>query len=260
MLRRLLRKPSPEQYTISLPEEEQKNYDFISVLGETTDHTGAYIQSWDEENDIVHYMWWPEGVGGVRGTDAECAFTDIKWDTLNVRHRYRTWGIKYGKVSEAYWHDILRVPWWKWWLQKFRNRFLVPVRPDYRMRLLKQIVDMHSQQMTITQEDLLVWIHGTTIRLSNDYHRHHKDVEFLLESLKESGDVILKDENNAAHFLGRGQILPAPQSARTIAEFNEDVTRHRDMVKLSKRHLWLGWAMFAIAAVTLFVELRKWLK
>ncbi len=260
VLRRLLKKPSPESYTISLPESEQKKYDFMSVLGSTNEHEDAYVRAWDEREDVVSYMWWAEGAPNVRGTETTCKFADLKWNTLNVRHRYRTWDIRYSKVFEAYWHDILHLPRLKWWLQKLRNVFLRPVSPDYRMDLLKQIVDMHSRQLPITLVDLLVNIHGSAIRLSSDFFQHQQNLQFLLDSLKDSGDVLLRDENNAMQFLGESRIVPTPKSATTIAIFNEDARRHQDVVKLSKRQLWLGWAMFAIAAVALIVEVRKWME
>ncbi len=260
ILRRLLKKPSPDRYTMSLPENEQKNYDFISVLGSTNEHEDAYILAWDERGDVVSYMWWAEGAANVPGTETTCKFTDLKWDSLNVRHRYRTWDIRYSNAFEAYWHDILHLPILKWWLQKLRNKFLRPVSPDYRMDLLKQIIDLHSRQLPITTIDLLVNIHGSAIRLSSDFFQHQQNLQFLLDSLKDSGDVLLRGENNAMQFLGDSRIVPTPKSAATIATLNEDVRRHQDVVKLSKRQLWLGWAMFAIAAVTLIVEVRKWLE
>ncbi len=260
ILRRLLKKPSPDSYTISLPENEQKNYDFISVLGSTNEHKDAYIRAWDVRGDTVSYMWWAEGATNVRGTEATCKFVDLKWNTLNVRHRYRTWDIRYSKIYEAFWHDILHLPLLKWWLQKLRNIFLRPVSPDYRMDLLKLIIRLHSRQVPITIIDLLVNIHGSAIRLSNDFSQHQKHLQFLLDSLKDSGDVLLRNENNTMQFIDGGTILPTPKSAATIATFNEDLRRHRDVVKLSKRQSWLGWVMFAIATVTLIVEVRKWLE
>lgn len=257
ILRRLLKKPSPERYTTSLPEREQKSYDFISVLGSTAEHEDAWILYWDEDKDIVSYMWWPEGAAGVRGTDSTCTITDLKWDTLHVRHRYRTWDIRYSKLSVAFWHDLLHLQWWKWWLQKLKNRLLRPVGPDYRMVLLQVILDMHSRQLPITAEGLLVHIHGSPIRLSSDYSRHYDDLKFLLESLKDSGDIRLMDNDSATNSLWLGSIVPSPKAASTIAAYNDDARRHRDMVKLSKAQLLLGLGMLAVAAVTLIVELRN---
>lgn len=258
ILHRLLEKESPDSYMTSLPEKEQIKYDYAYVQGSTEDHMDALICSWNEPEDIIQYMWWPEGAQAVRGTDATCKFSELKWETLNVRHRFRTWDIRYGTLSEAFWHDLLRLPLLKWWFQKLRNSLLRPINPDHRMDLLKLIVDLHSKQKPMTAHDLLAKIHGSALRLSNDYGRHQKDLEFLLESLKDSGDLIYKDENDAIHSLGHGKIAPTPKSVSTISVFNEDLRRHKDMVKMSGRQLWLGWAMFAIAAVTLFVELRKW--
>lgn len=259
MLRRLLKKESPNSYTTSLPEKEQIAYNYAYVHGSTKEHKDALICAWDESKDIVQYMWWPEGAQAVKGTGASCKFSDIKWDSLNVRHRFRTWDISYGSLAEAFRHDLLHIPLLKWWLQKIRNRSLRPIKPDHRMGLLQLIVEMHSNQEPITTHELLSKTHGSALRLSSDYYRHQKDLQFILDSLKESGDLIYKNANDPIHFFGHGEVAPSPKSVSTIAGFNEDLRRHKDMVKMSGRQLWLGWAMFAIAAATLFVELRKWI-
>jgi hypothetical protein len=265
-LRRILKKPFPDRYTVSLPENQQKSYDFLSARGSTSEHADAYIKSWDEHRDVVSYLWWPKGTKDGKGTEAECSFTDLKWETLNVDQRYRTWDIRYTSVTKAYFHDLLRIPWCKWWIQKLRNRFVVPVKPDDSIQLLIRIVDLHSHQASITTDGLLEDIHGSAIRLSSDRHRHLQNLKFLLDSLNESEDIVFRDENKNANnfvgdrpiFFGGGQIGPTPRSASTIAEYNEQVARHRDVVTLAKRQLWLGWAMFSIAFATFFVELRKY--
>jgi hypothetical protein len=257
MLRRLLKKESPDSYTTSSPEEEQMGYDFVYVHGSTNEHKDALILSWDEQDDSVNYMWWPEDARGVRGTESKCTSSDILWESLNVRQRYRTWDIRYSTLQEAYLHDIFRLPLVKWRVQKIRNVFLRPVSADHRMGLLKTIVKMYDKQEPITTHELLAKIHGSAIRLSGEYYRLQKNLEFLLDSLKESGDLIYKDENDPIHFFGHGAIAPTPKSLLTIATHNEDSQRHKDMVKMSKRQLWVGWAMFALAAATLTVELGK---
>ncbi|MEW8374740.1 MAG: hypothetical protein AB2722_12615 [Candidatus Thiodiazotropha sp.] len=257
MLLRLLKKESPDSYKTSSPEEEQMDYDFIYVHGSTKEHKDALILSWDESKDLVNYMWWPEDAHGVRGTDATCASSDLIWEALNVRQRYRTWDIRYSTIRVAYLHDVLHLPLIKWRLQKIRNLFLRPVDADYRIKLLKTIVKMHDNQEPITTHELLAKIHGSAIRLSSEYYRLQKNLEFLLDSLKDSGDIVHKDEEDPIHFFGYGTIAPAPKSLSTIATYNEDHRRHKDMIKMSGKQLWVGWAMFALAAVTLIVELGK---
>ena len=260
MLRRLLAKDSPDSYTSSSPETEQMNYDFAYVHGSTSVHKDALLRSWDKKNDLVSYMWWPEDANGVRGTESQCSFSDIIWGSLNVKQRYRTWNIRYATIKEAYLHDLLRLPLIKWRVQKIRNIFLRPVGADQRMGLLKTILRMHDNQEPITAHELLAKIHGSAIRLSSEYYRLQKNLEFLLDSLKESGDLIYKDEDDPMQFFGHGLIAPTPKSLSTIAAHIEDGQRHKDMVRVSSRQLWIGWAMFALAAATLIVEMGKILK
>lgn len=260
MLQRLLRKESPERYTTSSPEEDQMHYDFAYVHGSTKQHKDTVILSWDEENDSVNYMWWPEDAHGVRGTEAKCSSSDIVWNSLNLRHRYRTWDIHYSTILEAYLHDLFHLPLVKWRAQKVRNYFLRPVSADHRMGLLKTIVKMYDNQDPITTHELLARIHGSAIRLSGEYYRLQQNLQFLLDSLNESGDLIYNDEDDPIYFFGHGTIAPTPKSLSTIAIHNENSQRHKDMVKMSRRQIWVGWGMFALAAVTLIVELGKNLK
>lgn len=248
VLSRLLKKPSPERYSISVPEHEQRAYNFFSVLGSTVEHDEIYVNGWDKTTDVVKYMWWSKGSPGIKGTDATCTFNGLKWETLTVRHTYRTWDIRYSNITEAFWHDILKISWCKWHIQKIRNLFLSQVNPDYRIQLLKKIVDKHNRLAEMTTHDLLIDKHGSAIRLSSEYYRHHTNLEFILSSLIQSGDLEPRKDN---------KIVPTPKSISTIAEFNEQITRHRDTVKLARGQFWLGCAMFVIAAVTLFVEIRK---
>lgn len=257
MLRRLLNKESPESYTTSSSEEKQMGYDFAYVHGSTKDHKDALFLSWDEEKDSVSYMWWPEDADGVRGSEAKCTSSAIVWETLNVRQRFRTWDIRYSSIREAYLHDLFHLPIIKWRVQKLRNIFLRSVNADHRMGLLKTIVEMYDKQEPITTHELLARIHGSAIRLSGEYYRLQQNLDFLLDSLKESGDLVYKNEDDPIHFFGHGAIAPTPKSLLTIATHNEESRRHKDMVKMSKRQLWVGWAMFALAAATLTVELGK---
>ena len=262
MVRRLLKKPCPETYSTSAPEEEQKDYDFIMVRGTACNHKDSYIKSWNENDKKIGYMYWsPDRPIGTRGKEFECEFDELAWESLSVEHRYRTWDRSYNSVFEAYLQDRFRVSFFHWWYQKFRNRSLVRVNPEYRILLLKKIVDKRSLQVDIKQRDLLRELHGPTIDLSTDNYRHLQDLQFLLHSLRDSGDIVFDDKRDKTshYYFGSNEILPTPQAISTIMAFNQDETRHRDMVRLSTRQLWLGWGMFAIAATTLIVEARKWL-
>ena len=176
---------------------------------------------------------------------------------MNVKQRYRAWNIRYATIKEAYLHDVLRLPLIKWRIQKIRIVFLRPVGADQRMGLLKTILRMHDNQEPITAHELFAKIHGSAIRLSSEYYRLQKNLEFLLDSLKQSGDLIYKDEDDPMRFFGYGLIAPTPKSLSTITAHIEDGQRHKDMVRVSSRQLWIGWAMFALAAATLIVEVGK---
>ncbi|MEM7208225.1 MAG: hypothetical protein AAF434_10395 [Pseudomonadota bacterium] len=252
---RILDKESPDRYTISAPEAEQQSYDYAYVHGSTVKHKDCLFLSWDESEEVVSYMWWPEDAQNQRGTDASCSLEQIIWSTLNVRHRYKTWDIRYTSIHEAFLHDFLFLPAVRWKYQKFRNLFLRPVNADHRIGLLKSIIEMYDKQESITAHELLAKIHGSAIRLSSEYSRLQKNLQFLLDSLKDSGDIYYDDSNKTKMLLGRSEIVPTPKSLKTIASHNEDARRHRDMVRVSRGQLILGWSMFALAAVTLLVEI-----
>ncbi len=258
MLTQLLRKPAPNTYIISLPEKEQKKYDFFSIKGATVEHTNIHIKGWDEESEIIEIMWWPEDSYNAAGTDDTCNFSDLKWSSLNVRQRFVTWNITYDSIREAFWHDILRFPYIKWWLQKFRNLFIKPVLPDFRMDLLKKIVELHYQSESIVANDLLVKIHGTAILLSHEQGRHLRNLMYILDSLKESGDI--RSVGGEGALIGEfGVYAPTPKAAITIAEYNERSSKHKDIVRLSNGQLMLGIGMFMLALVSVLIEVREWL-
>lgn len=256
MLRRLLAKPSPRRYSLSAPIEMQRGYDFLTVLGATNDHNDAMLVSW-EPQDNVSYMWWDEGAVNVAGEDATCIFNEIQWESLSVRHRFITWDIVYDSLLEAYLHDVFRLQRIKWIYQIIRNKSLSPIQPDYRIQLLRLILTKYSESEPITENNLLLEIHGSAIRLSSDYYRHEQDLRFLLQSLSDSGDVLLRNEHNSSGFFRSGNIRPTPKALTTIADFDEDSRRHKDVVTLTRRQLFLGLGMFSLAAVTLFVELFR---
>lgn len=88
---------------------------------------------------------------------------------------------------------------------------------------------MHRYGIAITKQDLLEKVHGTAIRLSSDKTQHKNNLKFLLDSLKETGDILLKDDDNMIHFYNGGDIVPTPHSAHTIAEYNEKF-RHQNLL------------------------------
>jgi hypothetical protein len=184
ILRRLLKKESPDRYTTSVSEEEQMNYDFMYVLGSTNEHKDALFLSWDESKDLIKYMWWPEDADGVRGTEATCASSDLIWDTLSAKQRYRTWDTRYSTIREAYLYDVFHLQLIKWRIQKIRNIFLRPVTADHRMPILKTIIKMYDNQEPITTNELLAKIHGSAIRLSGEYYRLQKNLEFIFRFIR----------------------------------------------------------------------------
>jgi hypothetical protein len=82
-------------------------------------------------------------------------------------------------------------------------------------------------------------------------------LSLYLDSLEDSGDLEYKEKEDPIHFFGYGTIAPTPKSLSTIATYNEDRRKHNDMVTMSRRHLWVGWAMFSLAAATLIVKLDE---
>ena len=163
------------------------------------------------------------------------------------------WDIKYGTLTQACFHDILRLPKVKWIVQWIRDRFLQPIKPNFQMRLLERLVELHSAGKATTVDEMLVEIHGSAVRLSNDNYTYRKNLDFLVDSLVDSGNAIRKTDDNEPYFIEGENIKPTPKAISTLAEFEIETTRHRDSIRLTRYQLFLGWAMFAIAAATLIV-------
>lgn len=255
LLSQLLSKPAPERYSISAPIKEQKHYDWISVHGTTKAHSDVMLISFDQESNIIEYLWWESDTSNSTSQNTQCQFDDLLWDSLRATHRYITWDVTYSSLIEAYIYDILRLQKIKWIIQRIRDRFIQPIKPNYQIRLLEYLVQLHNAGKSITLNELLVKVYGSAVRLSNDQYRFYKELEFLVDSLVDSGHAIRKTPDNHTDFLEGGDVKPTPKAITTLANAEIDRVRHRDTVWLTRCQLFLGLAMLAVAAVTLFVEL-----
>ena len=184
ILQRLLAKPVPERYSISAPEKDQWHYDFFSVHASTHKEKDLLLQKLDETSGILTCLFWQDADAAPE--KITCRIEDVPWETISVKQRFRTWDIRYGSAREAYWHDLLRLPRLRWRWQRIREWFIKPITPDFRMELLRVIVDEHRKGTAITPQFLLEVVHGSRIYLARQIYHHLKDINFFFESLKRS--------------------------------------------------------------------------
>mgnify|MGYP003627900332 CR=1 FL=1 len=256
ILKKLLVKPTPLRYSLSAPYEVQKSYDFFSVTGSVRDHEDALLTSCREDGTFDYIYWAGEDRDP---TNDNCSFEDIIYETLSVRHRFRTWDIRYDSLREAYIHDLARLPLLKWHYQKLRNLFIKPILPSYRIKILKLILHNHQNGKSNSLHSILEALHGPAIRLSSDRQQHEQDLRFQLESLALTEDVVTRNRDNDLEFIGRRNdfVRPRPGAITTIAEYDMNMMNHHDTKKLASMQLVLGFGMFILAAVTFLVELLK---
>ena len=258
ILSRLLAKPVPERYSLTAPPEILYKYDWIAVNGSTTEHNDVLLRGIDCANDEITYFYWDKESPESTAQEAKCALDDILWDTLSASHTFRSWRVKYDTLHEAYIHDLLNLQKAKWLLQGIRDRLIRPIKPNYRIQLLSHIVDLHNSEKPIHHQSLLVKTYGGGILLSKDNYRYYKELNFMINSLVQSGDIIERNQQNEMDFLGEeSTIRPLPQALETLANYEVEEARHRDMVSLSRAQIFLGIAMFALAAATLYLQLYE---
>lgn len=260
ILRRLLAKPVPERYSLTVPEEVSKTYDWLIVRGSTSHHKDVMLRSIDPKTSDINFLYWDDDALGATAKQGQCEFEDIKWETLIASHTFRTWDVTYDSLNEAYIHDRFALQRFKWRLQRLRDRFIRPVQPSYRIKLLKLIVDRYTALELVQLEDLMIATYGRAVRLSKDNYRFHKELKFVIKSLVESGDVIERNDQNHIEFISDdSSVRPTPKALSTLALDESDRRRHQDSIALGRAQLFLGFAMFLLAAATFYAELSSWL-
>ena len=257
ILSRLLAKPVPERYSLTASTEVMHKYDWIAVNGSTAVHDQVLLREINSSNGEVTYFYWDKESPNLTAQEAKCSLDEVLWDTLRASHTFRTWSVKYGSLQEAYIHDLINLQKLKWLIQGVRDRLIRPIKPNYRIQLLSHIVELHNSEKPIHHQSLLVRAYGGGVLLSKDYYRFYKELSFMLNSLVQSGDIIERNQQNKMEFFGEeSTIHPLPQALETLANYEVERTRHRDTVSLSRAQIFLGIAMLALAAATLYLQLH----
>lgn len=253
-LRRLLSKPVPERYSISASSDDQKHYDWISVHGATKLHPYVMLRNLSSDGDTVSYLWWDSEESNERAKSGNCSISDIDWDSLKASHRFRTWEIEYESLLSAYFHDLLRLQRARWLIQRFRNRFIRNLHPNYQIKLLQILLAMHQENKPIRIWDLLVRVYGGAIRLCDEQYTYFKQLEFLVDSLVESGNAQRKTKENALEFIGLGDVVPLPRAISTLASYEWEKTKLATTVLMARCQLLLGIGMLSMAAATVYLK------
>lgn len=253
----LLSKETPLRYTTSLPVKEQLHYDYYFVYSECDGFQGeVLLVGYDPQTDKYQLKYWDEDPDSS-ASDGVCSFSDICLDSIKVRHRFRTWDGSYPSLHNAFFHARLHIPWIRWQVQRIRDLLIKPVRPNSQMLLLEEAVKLRYKGEHLTGKQWLDRKYGKAVRLSNERSKHMNNLQFMLESLVETGDFIQEDWDGDAEVgraLGHATYIPTPKSASTLARFYESERRHRDTKNLAIAQILLGAGMFMLALATLLKE------
>lgn len=255
IFKRLLAKPVPESYSLSPPPELLKTYDWLIVSGATTNHSDVQFRSFNPDMNMVSYLFWTTDTPGVRAQIGECTFEDVLLESLTVTHVFRSWNVSYESLREAYFYDVFRIQRIKWFAQLVADSLIRPLKPGHRIRLLREIVNTHQAQQAIRIDDLMVKIYGKGVRLSRERYRYQQAIEFILESLVVTNDIVRRANSGDVWFaMNDSFVMPTPRALVTLANEENERRRHNDSISLARCQLFLGLGMLGLAAATLLVE------
>lgn len=258
VLRRLLRRRPPERISSSSPDYGKRND--IYVKGSVGEHTDSLLLELDK-NQNISYVWWPTDDEQSHSSDAQTNIESINWDSLSVTQEYYTWRFDYSSPFEAFLHDLLFIPQIRFWTQKIRDRFYTRLTPDKRMLILEEVIKRHSKDQKVKFMDILIKLHGPSIRMSSNHYQYLQSLKFYLRSLESTGDVRVRPEHREAgrdwvEWELHGDVIPEPKAIATLADHADSRRRHADTIRLSRMQFFLGFAMLIVALATLLV--RVW--
>ena len=97
---------------------------------------------------------------------------------------------------------------------------------------------------------MLVEIYGPKINFSAQYYECYKDLLMIIRSFDESGDLKLNDELSAVLY---SEIEILPKAYRTLSEFEIEMAKHEDLIKISKWQRLFTFFMLMVALANLYV-------
>ncbi|MBW1746113.1 MAG: hypothetical protein JRG74_14370 [Deltaproteobacteria bacterium] len=221
---------SNDDYEIRI--EQLKGKPDISYLVKDLRNDSIVLGEWDGDKEII----------------SEVKLSDIKLNNFVIEHFYKNWRIKYSGIVEAALHEIFKLNFFKRIFQKVYDKNLDNFND--RFELLKILVAYWkpNHKDYVPTEDILVQLYGSKIRTSDKKYECLEHLSFILRSLKESGDIEIK-ENYIVY-----SVKVNPKAMTTLTQFEIDSTRHRDTIRITRYQLWVAVAMVFLAASTLIVN------
>ncbi len=244
MIRYLLRKYPPERIWLGCEAALKNDYYLIS------------IESLPGEADRAFQIY------GVRGRELQTTFSDghepheriltlddLRSGTLDIAHWCGWWTVHYRSLPIAVLAEFLCYQRLRWRRHVRRDKHLRTMRNRYRV--LAEIADL-AEFWTHSQVDFMDLLRGLYGRGAESSPQVSKLIGFLttiLESLKESGDVLF------AEGLLPKDIRITPKALSTLSDYEVETTRHADSMRIAKGQLWVSVAMVILALASLVVAL-----
>ncbi|MDP2030486.1 MAG: hypothetical protein Q8K12_12675 [Thiobacillus sp.] len=201
--------------------------------------------------DALH----PAGVEG-RWVDADsfvlpaCIPNDILHPAqFRCTHFIGIYEFKYHSALQLLIHEFLLLPRFDIWRDKLTQYFFNKQRlvRKERINVLRLILEatVRERRFTISSVSLASRLYSNRWVFHPDKDEMLSYCTLLLDSLASSGDIV--DERGSYRF--------APQALSTLAQYEEDERKHRDMIRQQSA---LKWLTVALVVVGLIQALITW--
>ncbi len=246
-LSRALERVSPDRIPRSPPKGNLVNCFSVSVDRNAEPY---FLVSSIEGDTLVGHKW----DGTSYSEDASLSLAEIDLGELFIRHYYGLDMVKYSGILDLAWGRTFFLPYFRIHVHRFLNR-LNQFRFDRtrlaikrRMELLHFLLErqfqaeadiisskVHFNSMSITSA-----LYSERWILHPEGSAAHQTVEFYLDSLVQSGDLLKKDEME--------YVLTA-QSLQTAEEYQEQQRKHAESISMQWRMFWLSVAIVLLTLV-----------
>lgn len=237
-----LGRPAPNSIPLSGNRVMERNY-YTVELGSVDDGWVFSVQSIVSQGLNGH--WYQDGF--APGIPASFPKASLSHCPLQIDYYIRELEIRYASPIKFLVHQLTFYPWFQVWRERasqyiFNRQKLI--RSD-RITVLRVLLSqtLRNHNFRVRSGGLMVLIYGDRAARHPDNVQLRQYYVLLLNSLVDSGDLIL--ENNFYQL--------SPRALLTLAQFEEDNRKHRDLVTLQYIIASLTFALVMVGLIQAFV-------
>ena len=240
-VRTALKRPAPKTIPVTGPRQKQRNYSAVYLRAEDARY---YVDNACPQG--LEGAWFDPG--DRAGWPASVPCGAIPQFELEIYRYAKEEQFTYRSAAKFLLHHYALIPWIVLWCNRVRQvvyntRRLVRVD---RMELLRLIVeeDVESPSYRFDTGTVMSLKHGPLWAGHPDNGRAWRYSRLVLDSLVASGE--LRVQNGVYHLEAK--------ALATLAQFEEDNRRHRDLVRLQRVLIWVTIALVIVGAIGVSVS------